>query len=425
MVRAPSLIGCEWVQGGYSASENSVLLIDFFTFGCINCMNNLKTLFRLRERYGDALEVVGIHYGKFTYEKDTEALKQAIERLGIRYGVANDPQGRLTEQFAVKGWPTMVLVDKRGYVVAEFRGEGQGVAIELALKKLGLEPMETVATDVVGSTLLHFPEAVAVCGDSVFVANSGNGDVREYSKTGRLMRSFARFAHPSALCCFDDALYIADRDAGTVCRIGLRDEVRTVLLEHLRAPSAVLVDVQTITVAEAGAHRITVYDRRSLKLLRTFGNRFEALRDGRGETAQLAQPMGLARCDDGTVWFVDAESSALRHIEGERVGTVVGEGLFTFGDSDDAPILLQHPQGVVCGLVGDGCGGGRVFISDTYNGKMKAYDPLSGRMLTLIEELNEPTGICKEGCHLYIAETGAHRIIRFDLSTMQLEEFAV
>ena len=188
------------------------------------------------------------------------------------------------------------------------------------------------------------------------------------------------------------------------------------LFENLRSPSALSVDEETLTVAEAGAHRITVYDRQTLSVREVFGNRFEALRDGMGTAAQLAQPMGMAPCDDGTLWFVDAESSSLRFIEGGRVTTAVGEGLFTFGDSDAAPVRLQHPQGVACGRIGDGCGGGRLFVADTYNGKIKAYDPLSGRMMTLLEGLDEPTGICKRGCSLYIAETGAHRIVRYDLS---------
>jgi hypothetical protein len=428
MVRAPSFIGCEWVQGeaeALQARKSGVLLIDFFTFGCINRMNNLRGMKRLYERYGGVLTVVGVHYGKFAYEKETSALTQAIERLGIRYPVANDATGKLAEQFALKAWPTMIVADQNGYIAAEFRGEGQSVAIELALRRLGLEPTEREVGAAVPTPAMRFPEALAVSGEKVFVANSGGGDVREYTKAGRLLRSFGRFARPSALACFDDHLYIADREAGTVCRIGLKDEVRTVLLEQLRSPSALLVDADTVTVAEAGAHRITVYDRRSLQLLYTYGNRFEAMRDGEGEAAQLAQPMGLARCDDGTLWFVDAESSALRFIEGRSVTTVIGEGLFTFGDSDTAPILLQHPQGVACGLAGDGCGGGRLFVSDTYNGKVKAYDPLSGRIVTLIDGLNEPTGIAKQGCRLYIAETGAHRIVTFDLSAMVLETFAL
>ena len=64
--------------------------------------------------------------------------------------------------------------------------------------------------------------------------------------------------------------------------------------------------------------------------------------------------MGMARCDDGKLWFVDAESSSLRYIESDSVHTAVGEGLFTYGDSDREPMRLQHPQGIACGIIGEG-----------------------------------------------------------------------
>jgi thiol-disulfide isomerase/thioredoxin len=424
MVHAPELIGGEWISDGPSALRalrGKAVLLEFFTFGCINCMNNVAVLKRLKERYGEALQVIGVHSGKFAYEKETVAVRSAVERLNIDYPVINDLSGYLVEQYAVKAWPTMVLVDAKGYIAAQFRGEGQGVAIDLALQKMGLVPAPGKAERPALRGALRFPEAVACSDDRLYVANSGGGDVLEYTKEGQLLRRFAPFRHPAALTVHNGSLYIADREGGSVCRIELGSEERTVLFEQLRSPSALLVDAETITVAEAGAHRLTVFDGTTCAPLQRFGNRFEALRDGAGEAAQLAQPMGMARCDDGTLWFVDAESSSLRYVEEKRVRTAVGEGLFSFGDSDASPILLQHPQGVECGRVGDGCGGGRLFVSDTYNGKVKAYDPIGDTMMTLAEGLAEPAGLCKDGCSLSIAETGRHRIVRFDLSSMRLE----
>jgi len=426
-VHAPELLGGAWVSGGplsLVSLRGRAVLLDFFTFGCINCMNNLPMLNRLQERYADALQVIGVHSGKFAYEKETDAVRAAVERLQISYPVLNDPQGRLVDHYAVKAWPTMVLIDSRGYIAAQFRGEAQGVAIDLALQKLGIAPKAQRLGRTISGAALHFPEAVACSGERLFVANSGNGDVHEYLRDGLLLRRFGAFDRPAALALYGDNLYIAERAAGNVCRIDLKSGERTVLFEGLRSPSALVAEARTITVAEAGAHTVTVYDAQTLKPLQTFGNRFEALRDGEGEAAQLAQPMGLARCDDGTVWFVDAESSSLRWIDGNRIHTAVGAGLFTFGDSDTDPILLQHPQGIACGRIGDGCGGGRLFVADTYNGKIKVYDPQSGRMMTLLEGLREPTGLCKAGCSLYIAETGAHRVVRFDLSALQLYPFS-
>jgi len=426
VVRAPELIGGEWISGGplsLRAHSAQAVLLDFFTSGCINCMNNTVMLVRLQARYGSALQVIGVHSGKFAYEKQREAVQTAIERLKITYPVLNDPKGYLVDQYTVKAWPTMVLINAQGYIAAQFRGEAQGVALDLALQKLGLCPESGAAPNPSVLPQLRFPEAVLKAGERVFIANSGGGDVREYTEAGQLIRRFTPFKQPSALALENEMLYIADREGGSVCRIDLQSEERTVLFGQLRSPSALVVDAETITVAEAGAHTITVFDKETLRPLQTFGNRFEALRDGEGNAAQLAQPMGMAQCDDGSLWFVDAESSSLRFIEGDRVRTAVGEGLFTYGDSDCDPVMLQHPQGIACGRIGEGCGGGRLFVADTYNGKLKAYDPESGRMMTLAEGLREPTGLSKEGCSLYIAETAAHRIVRFDLSAMKAEPF--
>jgi len=426
MVRAPELSHGEWIGGGplhLDALRGRTVLLDFFTFGCINCMNNAVVLNRLQARYGDGLQVIGVHSGKFAYEKEADAVRRALERMKIMYAVINDPEGFLVDRYAVKAWPTMVLINAEGYIAAQFRGEAQGIAIDLALQKLGLAPREEAPEGPTAAAPLQFPEAVLIENEHLFIANSGGSDVREYSASGALIRRFAPFRSPAALAAEEGMLYVADREGDSVCRIDLQSGERTVLLGQLRSPSALAVDAETITVAEAGAHRICVYDKKTLQLRQTYGNRFEALRDGTGEAAQLAQPMGMAHCDDGTLWFVDAESSSLRFIEGDTVHTAVGEGLFTYGDSDSDPILLQHPQGIACGHIGDGCGGGRLFITDTYNGKLKAYDPQSGRMMTIAEGLREPTGICKKGCALYIAETGAHRIVRFDLSAMRLEPF--
>lgn len=425
-VRAPELSEGEWLRGeplSLAQLRGRVVLLDFFTFGCINCMNNLPMLQRLQHRYAQALQVIGVHSGKFAYEKNADAVCAAIERLRIDYPVINDPGTLLAECYAIKAWPTMVLIDSKGSIVATFRGEAQGVAIDLALQKLGIAPSQEQGSAQTATGPLHFPEAVVYGEKRVYVANGT--DVREYAMDGILLRRFTPFRHAAALAWEAQRLYVADRGSGTITSIDLHSETRTVLLEGLRSPAAIAVDETTLSVAEAGAHCISMFDKNSSERLRRFGNRFEALRDGEGEGAQLAQPMGLARCDDGLLWFVDAESSSLRFIEGSTVSTAVGEGLFTFGDSDTAPLLLQHPQGIVCGRFGDGCGGGRLFISDTYNGKLKVYDPQSGRMSTLLEGLNEPTGLSKHGCNVYIAETGAHRVVKFDLSALRTMTFAV
>ena len=137
-VRAPELSG-EWIAGGplsLQGLRGRAVLLDFFTFGCINCLNSLPVLNRLQARYGDALQLIGVHSGKFAYEKAPAAVRAAVERLQIAYPVVNDPAGCLVDQYAVKAWPTMVLIDAKGYIAATFRGEAQGVAVDLALQTI-------------------------------------------------------------------------------------------------------------------------------------------------------------------------------------------------------------------------------------------------------------------------------------------------
>lgn len=419
-VRAPDFEAVTWIDTvpqRLKALHGRIVLLDFFTFGCINCMNNLPMLRRLYTQYGGVLQIIGVHGGKFGYEKRTEAVAAALERLGIPYPVCNDAEGSMLERYAIKAWPTMILIDAHGYIVATFRGEAQGVAIVLALKKLGLQSRKEQDEMPVPRTRSVFE---SVCGSetSLFVADSAASEVREYDYAGGLKRRFGPFALPSAVTWYAGWLYVCDREGGSVCRIVPEHGTREVLLTHLRAPSDLWIDTAGMIVAEAGAHTITAYGADGEVRWRV-GNRFEALRDGEGEAAQLAQPMGVTRCDDGSYWFVDAESSALRSIADGRVNTLVGEGLFTFGDSDTAPILLQHPQGLTCGRIGDGCGGGRIFVADTYNGKLKAFDPLGGTMMTLAEGLHEPVDLHKRGCLIYIVEP--KRLLRFDLSKMELK----
>jgi len=216
----------------------------------------------------------------------------------------------------------------------------------------------------------------------------------------------------------DQKLYICESGAGQVTGYDMVTTEKRMVVEGLRNPYDIAVDGDRLIVASAGSHQIQIYAQKSKALQATYGNRFEALRDGRGDACQLAQPSGLTLLD-GMVWFVDAESSSLRKIEEGEVVTAIGEGLFTYGDSNEGELLLQHPQGVTAGIVGDGCGGGRLFIADTFNNKVKAYFPDDHSIMTLLDGLDEPGGIAKKGCELYIANTNTHEIVVFDLSRME------
>jgi streptogramin lyase len=129
--------------------------------------------------------------------------------------------------------------------------------------------------------------------------------------------------------------------------------------------------------------------------------------------ALLAQPMGLAAGADGRLWFVDAESSAVRSAgvapDGD-VRTTVGTGLFDFGDQDGEgdDVRLQHPQGIAAHP------DGRLLVADTYNDALRWVDPATRRATTWLRDLHEPGGVAWADGRAWIADTHAHRVLVAD-----------
>lgn len=423
-VRAPRLKSGVWLNGPEAPLDTfkgSVVLLDFFTYGCINCLNNLYSIRRLRERFGKELVIIGIHSAKFKTEGDIAHLGKAIERLGITYPVIDDASHTLLDQYAIKGWPTVVLIDRNGYIIETSAGEHTIEELERILAQEDIYPSSTPIKERKSlSPSLSFPQKVLRAQAYLFISNTQNDSVWVCDHSGKVLHIYDEIIEPMGMALFDDRLYVAVRGDDTVISIDLLTHRRTVVLSGTRAPYDLEIADGILYVAMAAAHQVLAYSLDDFRELERYGNGYEALRDGTSDTAQLAQPSSLSWLHD-QLWFVDAESSSLRLIAGGQVHTAIGEGLFTSGDSDMSPILLQHPQGVVAGQYGDGCGGGRLFIADTFNDKVKVYDPEQGQMMTLIKDLHAPSGISKHGCDLYIADTDAHRIIRFDLSKMHSE----
>lgn len=421
VVRAPAFSeGLDWVNSAplkLSELRGRYILLDFFTFGCINCLNNLQTISALHASYGDELCVIGIHTGKFTHEKELDALQKALVRYGITYAVVNDPEHLLSDAYAAKGWPTTILVDNRGYIAHHASGEQNLTEWRGRLASCGLSAKFGKSGHQERQKRLSFPQKVLTTPDFLALANTNNNEVWLSDYKGRVFEIIAT-DHPMGMAFDDGVLYICESRQGRIIAYDIKTKDKQTIVKNLRNPFDISVDSEVVTVALAGAHLINRYSLKDFRLLESYGNRFEALRDGSADTCQLAQPSGLAAMD-GTLYFVDAESSSLRKIENGSVTTLIGEGLFTFGDSSEGELLLQHPQGLCPGIIGDGCGGGRLFIADTFNNKVKAYFPDANTMRTLLEDLDEPAGIAKKGCELFIANTNAHEIVVFDLSKME------
>jgi len=100
------------------------VLLDFWTYCCINCMHVIPELKRLEKGYPTELVVIGVHSAKFSNERLTDNIRQAILRYEIGHPVVNDKEMQIWRSYAVRSWPTLVLVDPEGYVIGAYSGEG-------------------------------------------------------------------------------------------------------------------------------------------------------------------------------------------------------------------------------------------------------------------------------------------------------------
>jgi hypothetical protein len=419
------------------------------------------------------LVVVGVHAGKFIAERQTPNLADACRRLGADHPVVNDRQFRTWRAYAVRGWPTLTFLDPRGRVVAQQAGEiplqalveftGRLVDAHLQDGSLVRGPFALAREPAEAPTgLLRYPGKVLATDDGcLFVADSGHDRVLELRITpapslrAQLVRVFgsgepgfedgsgeaARFREPQGMALLGDSLYVADRANHAVRRVDLASgRVATVagtgeLGTAMRAGAAHRTDLRSpwdvgapgdgpLFVAMAGAHQIWRLDLAAGEIRPHAGSGGEEIHDAPLAEAALAQPTGLTIAD-GRIWFADSETSAVRWAAldpGGRVGTIVGTGLFEFGDLDGTgdEARLQHCLGVAWL-------DGALFVADSYNGKVKRVDPATRSCVTWAggadgsPALHEPGGISAGADALWVADTGHHRIVRYDPVTARGE----
>jgi thiol-disulfide isomerase/thioredoxin len=437
-VRAPRLAGSGgWLNTGGVEPDlrGRFVLLDFWTFCCVNCLHVLEELRPLEERFADVLTVVGVHSPKFVHEADHTALVAAVERYGVHHPVLDDPGLETWKQYAVRAWPTLVLVDPEGYVVHVASGEGHVEGIGRLLEQLVAEHEakgtlrrgdSPYAPPPVTASELSFPGKALRLPDGRLLVSDSSHDSVVLLDGDEVVRRYAGFLQPQGICLYDGEVLVADTGHHTLVRLDLDsgaldtvagtgavwrpgDPTSGPALEvNLSTPWDIAVWAGEVVVAMAGTHQLHAFDGQRVRVIA--GTTGEGLRDGDALTAYLAQPSGLAAGAD-RLWFADAETSALRWYRDGVVGTAVGTGLFDFGHRDGpaAQALLQHPLGVT--VLPDGS----VAVSDTYNGAVRRYDPASDEVSTLITGLAEPSDAVVDGDHLLVVESAAHQVTRVRL----------
>lgn len=478
-VRAPDFPpDAQWLNTGRPLSladlRGKLVLLDFWTYGCINCMHIIPDLKRLEAQYPDELVVIGVHSAKFANEGDLENIRQIALRYELEHPIVNDRDFRIWRAYAARAWPTTVLIDPRGRVLAAHSGERVWEAYQALIADavrqydaegildrtpLDLAP-ERLSTPETG---LRFPGKVLVDepGERLFIADTNHhrivvcdldGTVRDVigSSTSGLQDGpfdAARLNRPQGMALDGERLYIADTENhairvadlqartletvagdGTLTYGALRSRAKDA---KLNSPWDVVLVGRSLYIAMAGTHQLWRLDLDEGMIGPYAGSGREALLDGPLERAGMAQPSGLST--DGTVLFVaDSEASAVRTADLSPKGylrTIIGEGLFEFGDVDGTwpQARLQHALGITYYQ-------GTLYVADTYNHKIKVVGPATATSTTLLgtgrpgwrdgagdeAEFYEPGGLSEARGLLYIADTNNHAVRVADLATRRV-----
>ena len=461
-VRAPELVGAGgWLNtGGKELTlgdlRGKIVLLDFWTFCCINCLHVLDELRELEEKHRDTLVIVGVHSPKFVHEAEHQAVVDAVARYDVAHPVLDDPELVTWKQYAVRAWPTLVVVDPEGYVVAQHAGEGHAHAIAALVETLEAEhaakgtlrrgdgPYVPPAAE---PGALRFPgKVLRLPNGGYLVADSGHHSLVELAEDGETVvrrigdgerglldgaAGEARFSEPQGVALLPDGdVIVADTVNHALRRVDLASgQVSTVAgtgrqwwQNSPTAGPAREVDLSSpwdvawfdgrVWIAMAGTHQLWTYDPEAGTVAVAAGTTNEGLVDGPAEEAWFAQPSGLAATED-RLWVADSETSAIRYVSREThtVTTAVGTGLFDFGhrDGDAAQALLQHPLGVTA------LPDGSIAIADTYNHALRRYDPATGQVSTLATDLREPSGAVVTDGDIVVVESARHRLTRLRL----------
>ena len=425
-VRAPELRGSGgWINTDRPLSlaglRGRVVLLDFWTFCCINCLRVVEELRPLERRFGDRLVVIGVHSPKFPHEGDHAAVERAVVRHRIEHPVLDDPEMDMWEQYGVRAWPTLVVIDPDGYVVGMVSGEGNGDALARLIDDLlaGREAPRTAAFAPVhlgGGGELSFPGKVcAGPGGRLAIADTGHDRVLITDEGGRIEREIGGFLQPQGVRFDGERLLVCDTVAGSLVAVDVKSGTRSVLASGMHSPWDVVVAPDgSLVVAEAGLHQLLSVPRSGGQFSVLVGTRAEGLRDGPAATAHLAQPSGLTLLEDGAIAIADSEVSALRVLRDGTITTLVGKGLFEWGsaDGDRTSARLQHPLGVVA------LSGGAIAVADTFNSLLRIWRDGVLSTVPTSEPLDEPGGLDSLGGDaVIVADTNRHRIVRVELST--------
>jgi len=459
--------------------RGKIVIMDFWTYCCINCMHVLPDLKYLEKKYRNELVVIGVHSAKFENEKQTENIRRAIQRYEIEHPVVNDSNMIIWRKLGISSWPSLLVVDADGYACLLTTGEGNRAYLDDLIGKLvayhkakGTLDTTPIRFDLERKKLkdrpLRFPGKVLAdpAHDRLFIADTGHNRIVISTTGGKLLDVIgsgaigradgeytqAAFDHPQGMALVGETLYVADTEnhlirtvdltrktVSTLAGTGAQSRRRTIggplKQTALNSPWAIVPAEGALYIAMAGFHQIWRHKLGTETIGVYAGTGREDIIDGPLADGALAQPSGLVT-DGRSLFCADSEGSAIRRIPLDPAGEMTtvagtsdlprGRSLFEFGDVDAVgeKARFQHPLGVAYGK-------GSLYVADSYNHKIRQIDLKTRRVTTLLGDgkrgdrlkpprFSEPGGLSYAGGRLYIADTNNHRIVVGDLKTRRV-----
>lgn len=456
--------------------RGKVVLLDFWTYGCINCYHVIPDLKKLEKDFPESLVIIGVHSAKFQASKETSNIRNAILRFGLEHPVVNDRNFKIWDSYGIRAWPSFVLIDPTGKIVGETSGEGiyhmmhqyiSGIIRVFSKEgKINRKPLDIkTVSEESAQSILYFPDKVLADGahNRLFISDTDHNRVVVTTLKGEVeyvigsgqpgfrdgSYSQAEFKSPHGLTLIGDKLYVADTQNHAIRVVDLDNKTVATLAGdghqaqqfnkpgfgkkvELNSPWGLTSTGGQLYVAMAGPHQIWKIDPKTGFAEPFAGTGGEGLANGTRNSVPMAQPSGITT-NGKYLYVAEPEASAVQRIglgKDNSVKTIVGKGLFVFGDKDGRGnnALLQHVSGIALW-------NGKLLVADTYNNKIKLINPKTRDSKTFLgtgqagykdgpgktAEFNEPGGVSVTGNWLYVADTDNHLIRRVNLKTREVE----
>ena len=297
--------GLEWLNTdrplALSQLRGKIVLLDFWTYGCINCIHVIPDLERLEEEFAAEIVVIGVHSAKFDQESSTENIRQIILRYGLEHPVVNDHDFEIWKSFGVNAWPTLYAIDPGGGVVGYHSGEGVYEILQPVITDLIAEFEGSIDRTPLGlkleseglpETVLSFPGKVTGDPGRLFISDTNHNRIVQTDLDGTVQAVYgtgqpayvdgdvdsAAFNQPqgTALSSDGSVLYVADTEnhvvrsvelatgiVGTVAGTGYKGwppSTGEAVATALNSPWGLELAGDQLYIAMAGTHQIWSLD---------------------------------------------------------------------------------------------------------------------------------------------------------------------